>query len=226
MSRNSITTPVENFRKIYRGKDGSSYTNYEDALKTYMNYDQKFSIENIPFESRTEALFHIQHTRQEQLDLQIKNLECKSDSDKKDIIAKQGVDCFLQGGYCQTHDEIYAWLEKNTKVGFEYKGKVFSDYNYEEFEREFKLLDSDITDKNIKKVDNADMNSFWLSHPTNLPGFLVGPKYVETPTSENTLKVNSENWETVSSFTPNIFLALLALSAFGKMTNVATEFGE
>ncbi|ATZ21548.1 hypothetical protein [Mesoplasma tabanidae] len=151
---------------VYKGNNGSSYLERDQAMESYLKtYNEGFTIDGQIFDN-------LYNAQQYYKDSKLKQLE---ESTSK-------VKAYSNGGIEQTKEEIISWLRNNTYRGFEYKGKSFSDLNYEEFLLAMNNLDFAIIDKNIKSISNANKSAYWInqSSTTSNLNYFSGPKYLES----------------------------------------------
>ncbi|WP_342269208.1 hypothetical protein [Spiroplasma endosymbiont of Aspidapion aeneum] len=202
-----ITDKNDSNVKVYQGSNGSAYLDKNDALETYKNNY------NITYKACDKEFENIYSAQQYYKDVKLKELENNNESAQT---------CYMQGALAETKDEIKNWIRKNIKKGFDVNGNQFSDYNYSEFLNQYKNIDNGITDKYIKKADDAKLNTYWIDQiNTNVMGYFSGPKYVETPQNLN----ESLNFEESSSFDINALLIPKYLEAVGGCViyNVLTQ---
>ncbi|QHX36397.1 hypothetical protein [Spiroplasma sp. BIUS-1] len=196
------TNNKEKIKNVYKGFNGSAFLSKQEAASTYLNnYSLNYKIDGQLFDN-------VYSAREYYLNVKLKQLE---ESELKTI-------CYEQGGMCQTKEQITSWLRDNTVKGFEYKGKDFSNLNYEEFLLSMNDLDREIIDKNIEPVLNGDRSSYWVTQKTktNL-GYFVGPKYFESNQSINSLA----KFQSIKSYDLNLFMLPLAGWVFAGITNYA-----
>ncbi|WP_338983396.1 hypothetical protein [Spiroplasma endosymbiont of Othius punctulatus] len=188
----------ERATSIYRGNNDLSYMNRLDALNTYKNFKKVYKSHGFVFNSEDEIK-----------SFYVDNLLSQMEDDSKKV------DLYKNGISYQTEYELKKWIEENIKNGFEYQGKEYSDYNYNEYDEFYQLNKDDLFNENVKLVENADKNTYWFDHlPDNSSnGFFMGPKYVES--SENFLN-GVDGFKKIDSYTPSLVAGISSLFVFGE----------
>jgi len=153
---------------VFEGKNGIAYRTWAETLNTFKNYEKVYAVDNVEYDNYETAKSHL-------IEYKLKELETNSHEQKEELFE------YKNGGIAQSKSEIKGWLKQNIKRGFEYHGKIFSDYNYAEYLQYFESQKKHIIDENIVPIRDADKKSFFINLDShwNSGGF-IGPKYVET----------------------------------------------
>jgi len=143
LSNDVITKSDDEFLKVYKGKNNLAYLDRGEAFKTYRDYQKVYMVDSQEFSSKASALDYLRNIKG-------KSLETDSNNGEK---------IYYNGGISGNKAEIISWIKRHTQMGFTYKGKDYSDFNYQDFISDFKdkvVPGTDIFERNVTRA--VDLN--------------------------------------------------------------------
>ncbi len=136
---------------VYKGKNGNSYIDLDEAVQSYFDYDEVLLTENLNKDSSVPIEFY---NESEMIQYLENNKRESSEQGEKS-------DCYLVGGLCQDESSVKKWLKSTSDYKYRYKDYEWSNF----FPAEIEKIDLNTKDKvyidNIFKHD-ASKNAYWL----------------------------------------------------------------
>ncbi|AHI53770.1 hypothetical protein SSABA_v1c03610 [Spiroplasma sabaudiense Ar-1343] len=207
LSSNVKKISNDKLEKVYKGRNGFSYLDLDEAVKTFQDYDEVILVENLNKNSEIPLEFYNENEAVQYLE----NL-------KKESLEKgEKSECYLVSGACQDEGAIKQWLKSNSTYKFRYKDYEWSNFAPAEASRINLTSEDKVYKDNIFEFE-ANKDAYWIDINNTGRGSFSGSQFIETNIGKETFYDKIQRgWTLKEESKVNLFLSSLLL--FSEMSN-------
>ncbi|WP_162807923.1 hypothetical protein [Spiroplasma alleghenense] len=182
---------------VYKGKNGNSYVDLDEAAQSYFDFDEVLLTENLNKDSSVPIEFYNESEM-------IQYLE---NSKKESLENGEESDCYVVSGICQDEGSVKKWLKSSSTYKYRYKDYEWSNFAPAEIDK-IDLNSQDLVYKENIFPHSGNKNAYWLGIDNLGTGAFSGSQFIET-NMDNDAVLNKikHGWSVKQSDTINIFLS-------------------
>ncbi|AXK50926.1 hypothetical protein [Spiroplasma alleghenense] len=203
LSANVKTENNDELKKVYKGRNGFSYVDIDEAARTFQNYDEvilmenlnKNSTEQLEFYNESEAIQYLENMKKESLD------------------NGEESDCYLVSGSCQDEGAVKQWLKSSSTYKYRYKDYEWSNFAPANLQSINLTSDDQVYKDNIFPFE-PNKTAYWININNLGFGSYSGSQYIETNEAEATIDGKIQKGWKLKEETKKLFMQFQFINSF------------
>ncbi|WP_338972151.1 hypothetical protein [Spiroplasma endosymbiont of Panorpa germanica] len=175
LSSNVKKLSNDKLQKVYKGRNGFSYIDLDEAVKTFQDYDEVILIENLNKNSNNSLEFYNESEAIQYLE----NMK------KASLESGEESDCYLVSGSCQDEGSVKQWLKSSSTYKYRYKDYEWSNFAPANINRIDVTSEDKVYQDNIFDFE-GNKDGYWIDINNTGKGSFSGSQYIETNIGKTT----------------------------------------